>query len=187
MTILVDDVLNKSGITSTDKNSVKWPVAERLVWLNEGARSLCTQRKDAYVKRTAVTLVAGAKQTLPDDAISLLDVRTASGSVRVCDKAALDAFDKVWQNRTTGSVINYMVSPGEYPVFWVCRGGVGGSNDVELVCQSYPTTPVVGGTLPIQSKYEANLVNYMLYRMYSKLAETGASEKAVAYLQLFSA
>lgn len=185
MTILVDDVIEKASVVANDIKLVHWQIDELLAWLNEGARLLCVDKRDAYVKRAPQQLVAGAKQTLPDDAIVLLDVRNANGPILTCSKSSLDAFDPTWQSRTRPTVTNYMYSSDEHPVFWVYPAQSSTPALVELVYSAYPQPPVSGDSLPVLQKYEGHLVNYLLYRMFSKDAETGSAERASAYLQLF--
>lgn len=185
MSVLVDDVISKASVIANDIKAVHWTSDEMLTWLNEGARLLCVDKRDAYVKRATQQLVAGAKQALPDDAIVLLDVITSNSPVRTCDKSALDAFDPQWRSRTRSFVTNYMYSSDEHPVFWVYPAQSATPATVELVYSAYPQPPVVGGTLPVLQKYEGHLVNYMLYRMFSKDAEVGSADRASAYLQLF--
>lgn len=188
MTIQVNDLLSQAGTLLNDVAAVRWPNAERLIWLNEGLRLLVVNHPDAKIKRASTTLVAGAKQTLPADAIVLLEVRSANGPVLQCDRSALDAFAPLWQSRpTAGAAKNFMFDPAEYPTYWVYPAQNATPATVELVYSAYPTAATLGSPVDVQDKYASKLVDYLLYRALSKDAEVGSAERAIAYFQSFNA
>ena len=185
MAILVDGLLKKVSIICHDESRVRWKTEELLLWLNEALVALVVKFPEANTKRfPGFRLAPGAKQTLPEEVISLFDMT----GVPSADIQTLDAFSLNWRQRPTASVVrNFLYRPEEYPTFWVWPAQNDKPAQVELVCSCKPAKAVSGGTLDVQDKYEDRLVNYVLYRALSKDAEVGSVERATAYYQLFNA
>ncbi len=188
MTVAVNAVLSQAGLLLNDVAATRWPNDTRLIWINEGLPLLAVKHPDAKVKRASITLVPGAKQTLPTDAIVLLEMRTANGPVLPCDRVTLDAFAPLWQAKpTSNSVKNFMYSPEEHPIYWVYPAQSATPVTVELVYSAYPAQATLGSNLDIQDKFASKLVDYLLYRALSIDAEIGSAERAVAYFKSFNA
>ena len=187
MAVTVNSILSKSLIVLQDSGATRWADAERLDWLNDGLRELAVMKPDAKVKRATVNLVAGAKQSLPADAITLLGLETAGGVVVTpCVREILDAFSPGWIGKPVRAVQNFMYSPVEPLIFYVYPAQADNSIAVELRYSAYPATATAGENLDVQDKYATNLLNYVLFRCYSKDAEfAGAAELAANYYTLF--
>ena len=185
--ITVDSILSKSLIVLQDSGAIRWPPDELLDWLNDGLRELAVIKPDAKVKRASVSLAAGAKQSLPADGIALLGIETSSGvTVTPCQRSALDAFSPSWMARAATTVKHYMLSPADPLEFYIYPAQADTSNTVELSYVAYPDPAVAGGTLDVQDKYANALLDYVLFRAYSKDAEfAGSGQMAAAYYQSF--
>ena len=187
MAIPVNSILSRSAIVLQDSGAVRWSEAERLDWLNDGLRELAVLKPDAKVKRTSVSLASGAKQVLPTDAILLQGIETAEGEVvQPCVRSVLDAFSPGWIGRPSNSVINFMYSPAEPLIYYVYPAQADTSNTVELIYTAYPATATAGGNLDVQDKYANAILDYVLFRSYSKDTEfAGSAQLAAAYYQSF--
>ena len=187
MAIPVNSILSRSAIVLQDTGAVRWTDAERLDWLNDGLRELAVLKPDAKVKRASVALAAGAKQAMPPDAILLQGIETSAGEVvQPCVRSVLDAFSPGWVGRPASTVINFMYSPAEPLIYYVYPAQADTSNTVELTFTAYPATACAGGNLDVQDKYANALLDYVLFRSYSKDTEfAGSAQLADAYYQSF--
>ena len=187
MAIPVNSILSRSAIVLQDTGAVRWTDAERLDWLNDGLRELAVLKPDAKVKRASVALAAGAKQAMPPDAILLQGIETSAGEVvQPCVRSVLDAFSPGWVGRPASTVINFMYSQAEPLIYYVYPAQADTSNTVELTFTAYPATACAGGNLDVQDKYANALLDYVLFRSYSKDTEfAGSAQLAAAYYQSF--
>lgn len=186
--IAVDSILSRSSIILQDTGATRWPNAERLAWLNDGLRELITIHPDAKVKRRVVNLAAGAKQSMPDDAALLSGIESVNGTVVTpCARSVLDAFSPNWMSKPAQSVVHFIYSPAEPLVYFVYPAQADASIAVELIYSAYPEPAVEGGTLDVQDKYANALLDYVLFRSYSKDVEfAGSAQLAAAYYQSFA-
>jgi len=117
--MLASDVLTRVRLLLQDPDGVRWLDAEQFQWLTDGQRAIVVVRPDASAKNAEIELVAGSKQTLPDDGLRLLDVvrnvpvtavnsttQTGGRAVRLVDREVLDSQDPSWHIRkaATGDV-----------------------------------------------------------------------------------
>ena len=187
MTTSVASVLTKFGILSNDVDSVTWPTDERIVWLNEGQLALVKIKPDAKTKTASVQLVAGAKQTNPSDCIEIIELRqnNAGGAILPCDRKALDAFSPNWMKTPVASTVKHYMDDPQPETFYVYPAQ---NATPALVVMTYVATPSqvgAGNNIDVRDVYADRLVNYMIYRAYSKDSEEGAAQRAAAAYALF--
>jgi hypothetical protein len=121
-TITAATLIDRSAIILQDATNVRWPRPELLGWLNDGERELVLHKPNAYIKHVPVVLVLGSKQTLPVDAVSLIDIpRNVNGpAVRVVSREILDAQSPGWHTSTPAAAIkHYAYSPLDPKTFYV--------------------------------------------------------------------
>ena len=189
MTTTVNSVFTKFGILANDVDSVQWPAAERELWINEGQIALVKIKPDAKTKTGTVALLAGAKQTNPTDCLEIIELRQNANGAAIlpCDRKALDAFQPGWMTSTaSATVVHYMDDP-QPDTFYVYPPQPVSPGSVVMTYVAMPTTVAAGGNIDVRDIYADKLVNYMLYRAYSKDAEGGDAARAAAALQLFNA
>jgi hypothetical protein len=188
MSLSVNSLLERSLVILQDAGATRWPDAERLDWLNDGLRELAALKPDACVKRAVQSLVPGAKQALPANSLFLIGVESAAGvTVIPCVRSVLDAFCPNWMAVPGKTVNNFMYSPLDPKVFYIYPAQADASVSVTLIYSAYPDPAIAGGTLDVQDKYVNALLDYVLFRAYSKDAEfAGAAQLAAAYYQSFA-
>jgi hypothetical protein len=179
-TILAGALTARAAFILQDTSFVRWTSEEHLLWLNDGQREIVLYKPDAYIKTVPFALAAGSKQTLPADAVSLIDIpRNVNGNaVRVVSRQILDAHSPGWHALPPVSAIkHYMYNPLDPKVFYVYPPAAVTPNPVkvDLVYAGLPADVTEADPILIEDIYATALVNYILYRAYSKDAEYAAN------------
>lgn len=194
----VEDVLQDSN--------VRWPRLELQEWLNEAYRQITLHRPDANSAAGTFTCAAGSRQVLTtgfSDATRLLDVirNMAAGSnkkvIRQVDRAILDDQRPGWHNEAqTINIEHYTFDPRQPKEFFVYPPALG-TAEIEVLYSSVPSPHALSESnldpdgadttvINVDDIYQSALVDWMLYRAYSKDAEYGANEaRAMASYQAF--
>jgi hypothetical protein len=189
-TILASAIVTQASTIAQDAGATRWSAAEWLDWLNAGVREICTFT-DAGVVIGNISLVAGTKQSLPTGAIFLQDIirnmgvggATAAETVRSTTRAHLDAYNPGWQTATSTLVVkNYAYDPKSPRTFWVYPP-MSGATTVEAQYVALPAAVTSGQAIPIDDRYANPILDYMLYRAFSKDVEIAGllSRAAVHY------
>ena len=187
-TITVASLFDKAATVLNDAGNVRWTTTELLGWLNDGQRAITIIKPNASVSNASVQLVAGTKQAIPAGGVQLIDVPRNMGSagtdpglvVRLTDRANLDAYLPNWHNATaSASVQHYMFDPRDPKHFYVYPPQpASGMGYVEIISAVTPADCVIGtGTvITLDDIYEPVLLDYMLFRGFSKDSEFSADQ-----------
>lgn len=196
-TILTASVIDKVQTVLFDKTGVRWDGTQILGYLNEGQRVIPNFKPNCYVKNTAQKLSAGTKQTLPDDAIQLIDVprnmgtdgTTPGWAVRITSRERLDAMTPGWHCGTADAEVrHYMYSPLDPKHFYVYPPQPAANQGyVDLIYGAIPPDATINGTIQVDDIYEAPLVDYCLYRSFQMDTEYADSNRANTHFQAFIA
>lgn len=191
-TVTAKSLIDRAGIILQDATNVRWPRPELLGWLNDGEREIVLHKPNAYVKNVPFTLVNGSKQALPADAVALIDIpRNVNGAaVRVVSREILDAQSPGWHTSTPATAIkHYTYSPLDPRTFYVYPPATNTPTvaSVDLVYAAAPTDITAETAfIWVDDIYATALINYILYRAYSKDAEYAANAAlATAYYGQF--
>ena len=190
MATTVQSLLDRFDALMNDVGSVRWPTAERLMWINDGQRELVTFKEDANAKTAVLSMTVGARQSLGNmtDCYKILTVRASSTNRAVlpCDRSVLDVFSPDWMAAANNEPIrNWM--PDESPMaIWVYPSRLTAGDQALITYVAYPPTVTQSDNLGVRDAYATNVLNYMIYRAYSKDAEFGGNtELAAAAYALF--
>ena len=197
MALLVSAVVLRARTLVNDTTGVRWTDPEMLLWINDGRREMATARPSIFGHGSKLThaLSAGAYQELDAStgAYAVADIahNLVGGQpgpvISLVTKSSLDSFRPGWLQETGNSVQNWVVDPSNPLGFWVYPAVTGGQVAVTAMVTPAELYAMDDVALPFD-QYLTTLVNYVLYRAYSKDAEAGANAQiAAAYLQLFSA
>lgn len=189
-TITAQAVINKAQIILQDTTGVRWPDSELIDWLNDGQREVVLYKPNAFIKSLAVRLVGGTKQSLPADGVQLIDVvrnmgtngTTPGRAVRITMREVLDSQIPDWHSETANSVVkHYVYSLLDPKNFYVYPPQpAAGQGYVEMVYGASPTDAAINGTITLDDIYQNVLVDYILYRAYSKDTEYAADQNRAA-------
>ncbi|MEN6402335.1 MAG: DUF6682 family protein, partial [Armatimonadia bacterium] len=153
MALTAQNIIDRASMIIQDLTNVRWPLTELTNWLNDSRRELAVVRPDIYSTIATKTLDAGAKQSLPDDGLRLMDVprNTSGAAITVTQRGFLDQQNPGWHQMTGSNTIkHFMVDERAPGTFWVYPPATS-SASVELIYQKAPTDYTVSSTL---SAYE---------------------------------
>lgn len=192
-TMTVDTILTRCNTLLNDKIWARWQKQELLDYYNDAVRAIVLRRPDANAQDIVFTCVAGTKQTLPSDALRLIDVvRNDAGKViRLVNRSALDDNYPDWHTTATATAADAFTYDDRDPkVFYLYPGVVVGTK-IDLV---YSLAPVAKTLAQVSSNAVADLddiyinpiIDFILYRAYSKDAEYVAnSNRSQGHYQAF--
>ena len=181
--MLASDIIDRARIVLQDTESARWADAELLKWINDGQRAIVVVRPDASTLNTTINLTTGTKQAIPADGIRLMDVvrnilanNGAGRAVRYVDREVLDSHDPSWHMSTAAVTVKQYVYDNRDPKnFYVYPPAAAGAK-LEIIYSKNPTdVAAAGSTLALEDIYAEPLLNYVLFRAYSKDAEYGAN------------
>lgn len=184
-TITAQEIINKVQIQLQDTTGIRWPDSTELLgWLNDGQREVLVFKPNANVVNASVQLVAGTKQALPADGIQLIDVvrnmgsngTTPGNAIRIAMREILDAQAPNWHTETPSATTkHYMYTPLDPKRFYVYPPS-NAAGHVELVYSAIPAkVAALNNTITIDDIYSNVLVDYVLYRAYSKDTDYAAN------------
>lgn len=188
-TLTAQNLIDRVNDTLQDSTNVRWPATELLRYLNDAQREIVLLRPEASVSTSTVELTSNeTKQTLPTSGVRLLDVTRNMGavvgtpapgkSIRLISREVLDTQINDWHSATGQTEVkHYMFDPRNPKVFYVYpRTHASTKVCVELVFSSSPTdVALVGSTITLDDIYANAMIDFMLYRAYSKDAEYAAN------------
>ena len=202
-TLTARSIVDKAKIIVQDNTGVRWPDVELIKWLNDAQRDVVLMKPDACVKNVSVQAVAGTKQTLPNDAIGLIDVprnmgvngTTPGRTIRQIPKVVLDGLTADWHTATASAVsLHYVYDKRDPKHFYLYPPQPAvGPGQIEVV---YPANPVdctlashdglstgsPDSVIAIDDVYGGALLDLVLYRAYSKDSKyAGDGSRAVAH------
>lgn len=195
--MLASDIIDRARLVLNDTVATyRWADSEFFKWINDGQRAIVLVRPDASVSVETMTCAAGTKQALPSGAIRLLDVsrninadNSAGRAVRLVDRDILDSQNPNWHSDTQETAVkNYLYDNRSPNVFYVYPPAKSTSK-LEIVISKNPTdVTATTSTLALADIYSEALLNYVLFRAYSKDAEFATNAQlATSYFQVFSA
>ena len=173
------DILTIAQATANDPRAEFWPAQEMLKHLNEALYTMVSLVPDQFAKADTFTLVDGRKQTITYNSALIIDIPT------MADGTPLNRVDypqyKAFARRTIGEANStpheWAYWPIDPKVFWVYPGAQAGQQ-VSVIHAEYPTELPVNGVIPVDPGYEGALVDYVLWRMFSKDADYANGDRA---------
>lgn len=194
--MLASEIIDRARIVLNDSDGIRWLDAEFFKWINDGQRVIALVRPDASVANATLTLLSGSKQSLPVDGLRLLDVVrniTAGGlgdrAVRHVDRDVLDTQNPTWHGDTGTLVIkNYVYDNRDPKNFYVYPPALSTSK-LEIIYSKNPSDVTsLSSALAVADIFTDPLLNYVLYRAYSKDAEFAQNfQLSGGYLGAFNA
>lgn len=206
----VVDIVKRAQTILQDTTATRWPLVELQYWLNDAYKEIVIFRPDANAASADVTLAAGARQRGQDvgsinlpNLLRVLDVvrNTHASSdkraIRRTDRKILDDQRPTWYSDTSTFSIQHFIyddrNPHEFLVYPPASAGA----TVEIVYSSVPTAHTLTETqlgntattetIRLDDIYANCLLDYILYRAYSKDAEyAGNGARATGHYTAFT-
>jgi predicted Rdx family selenoprotein len=203
-TVTVNEVLIKAQTILQDTTSTRWPSNELVGWLNDSYREIISMRPDANSESGTFTCAVGTRQVLTKssggfpNALRLLDIvrnmaaTSNKRAVRPIDRRILDDQRRGWHDETDTVNIEHFIFDPKLPREFMVYPPANAQAQLEVVFSSVPTnhdpelnygiTPNNAVTIKIIDSYANAILDYMLYRAYSKDAEYAANaNRAMAH------
>ncbi len=180
---MITDLLSTVSFILSDTGHVSHPEPDLFNALNNGCRMVVVARPDAKSTMGTVTLVEGAKQTLPDEALRLIETYyNANGfPIQMVNRKELDRTQPNWVNLDPADEVYEVMYderlPDIFHVYPPAKAGI----EIEL---GYSLMPDVVTTrddaFPLPEKYIPAVIEWMLYQMYA-LDSTNTQSKQQAH------
>lgn len=188
-TVTATTIINRAALLLEDTSNTTWTRAELLSWVNEGQSQIVAFKPTANIVRQNLSLVAGTLQTLPSDATLLIDLpRNVEGpSVRLVSREMLDAGPYDWHTaKTSATVKNFVYDADDSGTFYVFPPNTGAGQVVVVYAKLPAAITNEAQSIELEDGYQAALLNYVLYRAYSKDTDyTADATKASAFYAAF--
>jgi len=198
------EILNLVAKKLFDPHFVRWSVYELYQDMNDGQREIVFYKPDANTVTAPMTLEASIKQTLPDNGRYLFDVIDNAGGrlVSIIDQRLLSEANPNWHNTTTTSAtgINYYSYNERDPThFYVYPCPSGTMWAINITYSENPENVTATGTLDndmvatqvtgninVSAEYKNALIDYVLFRAFSKDAQYSSAQRAQIHYQAFA-
>lgn len=215
MTITASSLVHRATDLLQDQTSVRWPANELVRWLNDAQRAIIKVRPDCMNTTATMRLIAGTRQSLlsatasggtttltpvPAKLIEItrnLAASSAKKAVRLVPREILDAQTPGW-HAITGviDILHYMFDARDPRAFYVYPPALN-TAELEVMYSAYPTDitepadgslwSVVSGNISLPDIYADDILNFMLFRAYSKDSEyAGNATRAGSYMALLT-
>lgn len=208
MALSASSIVQRAVGVLQDTTSIRWPINELIRWLNDGQREVIAYRPDAMNTTKTMTLAAGSRQNLGDAGLSpspvkLIEITRNMGAdksvVTLVPREILDAQQRGWHNQTGVAVIkHYMFDARDTKTFYVYPPATSAAS-IEVMYSASPTDIVavselvsttyedVDGNISLPDIYGNALLDYILYRAYTKDSEyAGNLQRAQAHYAAFA-
>jgi hypothetical protein len=201
MSVAASEVIRRAGELLQDATYTRWTVSELVRSLNDGQREISLLRPDLLAEETTLALVAGARQAIPADASKLLNILANSGgkkkAVSLISRDVLDRFNPAWRGMSGVTEIqHFMFDARDQDAFEVYPPVATAGTSVLAVLSMLPvdidepggnTYADVAGAISVQDIFASALLDYVLYRAFSKDAQHASNlQRAVAHYAAFA-
>jgi hypothetical protein len=139
-------------------------------------------KPDAAAQTALVRLTpSDTKQTVSGNIIQILNIirnNSTKKPMRMVDREILDAQIPNWHSTVsaTNDAIHWCYDELNPKVFYIYPAVTSSTVDVLMVYSQAPASITVGQTIPVDDTYAPALLNYILYRAYSKDADYSANK-----------
>lgn len=201
----VSNIIDRVTLLYNDMDYVRLSKHQYLEFLDDAINTLITMRPDVWVKTEVVKLQPGIRQTLPDEAYSLIDIYcnatkeedgtfTYGEPIFQVERRDLDYFSD-WRRAEASDVIYEFIYDRKTPRQFLVNPPVAKDKDVYIeMAYSAPYVSfadmqedvAMQQDLELVGNYRGPLVDYMLYLAYST-DSTSSNDRQIAqqYMQSF--
>ena len=202
-TVQIKDLLGRASKLLQDNTNRRWPLNELLGWLTDGEREVVLYKPEAYTLNRVVQLAPGTRQEVPSGGMIFIrltrnmgaDGATPGRAVTAIDMETLDTQTPYWHTETAnGEIEHYMLDERDPQRFYVTPPQPATPHYAEVIYAAAtpdipPMTPeewaVTTRTISLPDSYVNPLLDYVLYRAYSKNSDSADPNRAMAYYQSF--
>ena len=198
MATTINSVLDRAKTILFDALGVRWPDVELLDWFSAGQTVIATMRPDSYTSKAEFTCVLGVEQTLPADGQRLVRVMNNVGgsAIRFIDIDDLDMTVPNWHDESSPvtDVEQYAYIEKSPRLFYLYPAPEA-AHKVNIIYSRVPAKIVEAGydftatgveVIDLPDSYADPLVDYILYRAFSKDGDFSNGQRAQAHFSAMS-
>lgn len=179
MAMTAKQVIDSAVEVLHDDAGVRWPRADLLGYLNDGQREVLLYRPDASTALVNHQLTTGFLQTLPAQALRLMDVK-CNVSGRACKLAKRDSLDDQrpsWRTDPASATVKAWTYDERDPKRFEVWPPATADAALRLLI-SVPPADVANEDAPISldDMYKGPLVSYIIHRAYLRDSEDAAMD-----------
>ena len=202
-TVKVVDLISRAHTILLDTTAVRWPAVELQGWLNDGYREIVTLHPDSNAQVATYTCEAGAHQDITDTyarAYRVLEVRrnmaatSKKRAIQLVSRKSMDTMRPNWYNDTPSVNIEKYMYDQRVPKEFLVYPPATAAAQVELIYTTVPEphaltevqlmNPSTADVIRLDDIYGSPLLDYILYRAYSKDSEQqNNAARAMAHYQ----
>lgn len=190
-----NDVISRAARILNDEERVRWKDAELLDYVGDGQRQIVHYKPESNSTDGLWQVVAGeTRQVAPADSMRVLRVtRSLRGgqplrAISITSRAVLDSMDRDWHSRQGDVVQLWLYEPDvDKGVFFIYPAVPQGAA-LQVEYSRRPDDPAsMSSNLEIGDQWLDALVDWVLYRAFSKDADYGGNaQRAAGYGQAFA-
>lgn len=181
MALSSSTIIGKAKLLLQDETSIRWTESELTGWIASALAEIVLMKPNACVKNKSITLTSGSKQSIAAGDIQLIDVirNVGGGAITLVNRNVLDVTIPGWHTSTAGTPKHWCFDPRDPKTFYVYPPASSGS--VEATVATMPAT-----VADLDDVYEAPVLDYLMYRAYSKDSEhTANMQRSTSHYQAF--
>ena len=182
--ITSNEILLRVNTLLNDTSFTRWPKEELLDYLNDSQRAIVIRRPDAFtVDVDDFACVAGTKQTLPSDALRLIDIphNTVGRAIKgPFNKAVLDDNYPTWYSGNAATEAELFIYYERNPKIFRLYPGVAANTEINVVYSKAPPAITMAENnanqvISLDDIYMNAMIEWIMYRCYMKDAEYAAN------------
>lgn len=196
-TVTTQSIIDKAEILLQDTTNVRWSSTELLDWLNDGQREVALHKPESTATNESFALTQNStKQTIPALGLTFIRLTRNMGAnglapgkaIRIVSREVLDAQNPDWHTEiSAGYIKHYTFDPLDPKTFYVYPKAPATGLYVEIVYSKAPTNASAGSAISVDDTYANALLDYVMFRAYSKDAEYAQNgQLAVSYYTSFA-
>lgn len=192
MSTTYGSIIDKAEILLQDEDSDqttrRWTETELLGWALEAEHEIVKLKPDSYPVISVVQLSAGSQQSIPSDAIQLLDVlcnmstdgTTRGDIISVVDKRWMNAINPGWMADTANTTVTHVIydSKRAPALYWVYPKSAG-NNYIEIMSATLPanSAKTTSDNILLRDEYATPIKHYILAMAFLKDTDIPQSDR----------
>lgn len=189
MPLTAQNIIDRAETILQDTTNVRWQATELLQWVNDAQRQIVLLKPDANPTVASVLMTSGTKQTIPSGGTQFIDMTRNMGSapgttpgnaITYIDRTILDEQIPGWHASPSSATIQHYTFDGRNPKVYYVYPPSTGTSYAEIHYASSPADIGLSDSLSLGDIYANPVLDWVLYRAYSKDADYAANEQRAA-------
>ncbi len=196
----------KTILQDVSSSGTRWPNSELQNWLNDAQKEIILFRPDAHINNENFDPIAGqSKQTIPAAGLRLIEIvrNTAAssqgGAIRMVQRSILDDQVPNWHRANQTVDVEHWIYDERDPKTFYLYPNPSSVAEIEIIYSTSPplidvvdsaenfTAAADTTTIGLDDIYANAVLDYILYRAYSKDAEyAGNAGRASSHYSAFA-